>query len=159
MHRGVLLLKRSHQTLSENTSHINDDVENHNNHKKTRVTLVRMVTSTLGKSVRAPVMKEHWIDCCIMSPRLKMRIIIIIAIHGHDNQFSLSFTSIPSNLILIGLHVLVNKYCSHRMFLLHTFHIPELCNNLSFLILCNIILAIFISRGFPWFKNINNTFF
>ena len=27
-------------------------------------------TSMLGTSVSAPVMKEHWIDCCIMSPRL-----------------------------------------------------------------------------------------
>ena len=35
-------------------------------------------TSMLGMSVRAPVMKEHWIDCCIMSPRLSHMIIIII---------------------------------------------------------------------------------
>ena len=37
---------------------------------KVLVRTEKLATSILGTSVRAPVMKEPWIDCCMMSPRL-----------------------------------------------------------------------------------------
>ena len=88
MNRGVLLLKRSHQALHHYkvtvlkilmvTVMMMEMMMLGMSMMKMSVVMMMLsemvkmtkATSMLGTSVSAPVMKEHWIDCCIMSPRL-----------------------------------------------------------------------------------------